>query len=71
MPKSFFEQWREENTNMFIDGYFAQRIASGNFPDNCEPRSPLPAVPVGVSMIVQNGFLFALRAEAQKKLQKE
>lgn len=72
MPHHPLGKWLEENQQLFINGYFAQRIANGQFPpDNREPRASLPVVPAEASMSVEIGFLVAYRAEEQKKRAKK
>lgn len=70
MPHHPLGKWLEENQQLFINGYFAQRIANGH-PDNREPRASLPVVPAEASMSVEIGFLVAYRAEEQKKRTKK
>lgn len=70
MPHNPLGKWLGADRDLYIRGYFGNRIAKGDFPDDREPRTSLPKIPAGTSMRVETGFLAALRAEEQKSFRR-
>ena len=67
MPPDPLDKWLGENQDLFIKGYFGNRMLRGDSPTYYKSTRSLPEIPAEASMEVITGFISALRAQETKK----